>query len=305
MHVLLLGTAAGGGFPQWNCRCATCQAARESPPRATPRTQSSIAVSADGAHWFLGNASPDVRAQLERLGEGPPGAVRWSPVEGVVFTDAELDHSLGLALLREARLLPVFATRAVLDVVTDDSRILPVTRTFADVPETALALEHPTSLKLRDGRDSVLTIEMIPVRGSAPRFARREMAGHTSAAVFQHVATGRRLAYVPACAAIDDTLLGTLHGMELVLFDGTCFTDDEMRSAGVSDRTATAMGHQPISGARGSLPVLRELAANGRTRVVYVHINNTNPMLVQGSPQRAEVEAAGITIGEDGMRLTV
>ncbi|HVP70529.1 MAG TPA: pyrroloquinoline quinone biosynthesis protein PqqB [Gemmatimonadaceae bacterium] len=305
MHVLLLGTAAGGGFPQWNCRCATCEAVRESPPRAAPRTQSSIAVSADGAHWFLGNASPDVRAQLERLGEGPPGAVRWSPVEGVVFPDADLDHSLGLALLREARLLPLFATRAVLDVVTDDSRILPVTRTFADVPETALALEHPTSLKLRDGRDSVLTIEMIPVRGSAPRFARREMAGHTSAAVFQHVATGRRLAYVPACAAIDDTLLGTLHGMELVLFDGTCFTDDEMRSAGVSDRTATAMGHQPISGARGSLPVLRELAANGRTRVAYVHINNTNPILLHGSPQRAEVEAAGITIGEDGMRLTV
>jgi pyrroloquinoline quinone biosynthesis protein B len=305
MHVLLLGTAAGGGFPQWNCRCATCQAARESPPRATPRTQSSIAVSADGAHWFLGNASPAVRAQLERLGAGPPGAVRWSPVEGVVFTDAELDHTLGLALLREARLLPVFATRAVLDVMTDDSRILPVTRTFADVPGTALALEHPTSLKLRDARESGLTVELVPARGSAPRFARREIAGHTNAAVFQHVVTGRRLAYVPACAAIDDALLRTLHGMELVLFDGTCFTDDEMRSAGVSDRTATAMGHQPISGARGSLPVFRTLAANGRTRVVFVHINNTNPILLHGSPQRAEVEAAGITIGEDGMRLTV
>ena len=305
MQVLLLGTAAGGGFPQWNCRCATCQSARETPPRATPRTQSSIAVSADGTHWFLGNASPDVRSQLERLGAGPPGAVRWSPVEGVVFTDAELDHTLGLALLREARLLPVWATGPVLDALSDDSRLLPVTRAFSEVPATTLGAGVVAPLKLRDGRHSGLTVELVPVPGSAPRFARREMAGHTNAAVFQHVASGRRLAYVPACAAIDDALLRTLHGMELVLFDGTCFTDDEMRSAGVSDRTASAMGHQPISGARGSLPVLRELAANGRTRVMYVHINNTNPMLVRGSPQRAEVETAGIAIGEDGARLTV
>ena len=305
MQVLLLGTAAGNGFPQWNCRCATCQAARETPPRATPRTQSSIAVSADGAHWFLGNASPDVRAQLERLGAGPPGAVRWSPVEGVVFTDAELDHTLGVALLREARLLPVWATRSVLDVLSEDSRLLPVTRAFGDVPETTLGAGVVAPLKLRDGRDSGLTVELVAVQGSAPRFARREMAGHTNAAVFQDVASGRRLAYVPGCAAIEDALLRTLHGMELVLFDGTCFTDDEMRSAGASDRTASAMGHQPVAGARGSLPVLRTLAANGRTRVIYVHIYNTNPMLVQGSPQRAEVEAAGIGIGEDGTRLTV
>lgn len=305
MHVLLLGTAAGGGFPQWNCFCAPCRAARETPPRAAPRTQSSIAVSADGAHWFLGNASPDVRAQLERLGTAPPDTVRWSPVEGVVLTDAELDHTLGLVLLREARLLPVWATRAVLDVITDDSRLLPVTRAFGELPATALASGAVAPLMRRDGGDSGITIELVPVPGSAPRFARRELPGHTSAAVFHEAATGRRCAYVPACAAIDEALLRVLHGMELVLFDGTCFTDDEMRSAGVSDRTASMMGHQPISGARGSLSVLRTLAANGRTRVVYVHINNTNPMLVRGSAPRAEVETAGIGIGEDGMRFAV
>ena len=305
MHVILLGTAAGGGFPQWNCRCATCQAARATPPRATPRTQSSIAVSADGMHWFLGNASPDVRTQVERLGAGPPGVVRWSPVEGVVLTDAELDHTLGLALLREARLLPVWATSAVLDVLSDDSRILPVTRAFSELPVTALGAGIVAPLKLRDGRDSGLTVELVPVPGSAPRFSRRDLQGHTNAAVFHQAATGRRCAYVPACAAIDEALLRTLHGMELVLFDGTCFTEDEMHAAGVSERGASAMGHQPISGARGSLAVLRTLAANGRTRVAYVHINNTNPMLVSGSPQRDEVEAAGIAIGDDGMRFTV
>ena len=305
MQVILLGTAAGGGFPQWNCRCPTCNAARELPPRAKPRTQSGIAVSADGTHWFLGNSSPDVRAQLAQLGDGPPGAVRWSPVEGIVFTDAELDHTLGLALLREARLLPVWGTRTVLEMLTDDSRLLPLARAFCDVPALALAPGAVLPLTRRDGQPSGLTIEIIPVAGSAPRFARRESEGHTGAAVFHETASGKRCAYVPGCAALDDALLRALHGMELVLFDGTCFTDDEMRVLGVSDRTALRMGHQPVSGERGSLSSLRALAANGRTRVVYVHVNNTNPMLVEGSPQRTEVEGAGIAIGEDGMHLTV
>jgi pyrroloquinoline quinone biosynthesis protein B len=126
-----------------------------------------------------------------------------------------------------------------------------------------------------------------------------------SAAVFHEIATGRRCAFVPGCAALDETLLRALRGMELVLFDGTCFTDDEMRALGTSDRTASMMGHQPVSGVGGSLPALRSLAANGRTRVFYVHVNNTNPMLVRGSPQRAVVEDAGLLIGEDGVRLTV
>ena len=141
MHVLLLGTAAGGGFPQWNCWCECCRVARSQPHLAWPRSQSSVAISHDGFHWFLLNASPDVREQLSRLPAAEPRTTRHVPIEGVLLTDAELDHSLGIALLREARHLPLYTTSAIRSVIEHDSRILPVTRAFAEVPWTELPLD--------------------------------------------------------------------------------------------------------------------------------------------------------------------
>ena len=152
MHVVLLGTAAGGGFPQWNCWCPSCRVARSDPQRAIPRSQSSAAVSADGARWFLLNASPDVHAQLARLSSAAPTGYRHVPVEGIVLTDAELDHTLGVVLLREARRLQVLATDAVRRVIEDDSRVLAVTRAFADVTVTELMMDVPTRALL-PGRD--------------------------------------------------------------------------------------------------------------------------------------------------------
>lgn len=302
MHVILLGTAAGGGFPQWNCWCPTCRIAREDPERARPRSQSSIAFSADGLRWFLGNASPDVREQLSLLPRAAVKGVRHVPVEGIVLTDAELDHTLGLTLLREGRLLQIIATPAVLHTIAEDSRVLPVTEAFATVNVTEVDLGDPVSLDYRDGSASGLTIEMKAVRGDPPRFARREEVGHTVAAFIRDTHTGKECAFVPGCGGLGPKLLARLDTADLLLFDGTFWTDDELSRLDISDRPALAMGHVPISGAEGSLASLSQLSCRQK---VYTHINNTNPMLIESSRERAAIEAAGMIVGMDGMRFEI
>lgn len=298
MQLMLLGSAAGGGFPQWNCWCPTCRIARSAPERARSRTQSSLAVSADGLHWFLCNASPDVREQIARLPAEPSDAMRLVPVDGVIATDAELDHTLGLALLREARALDVYATRAVHETLECDSHLLPVIRAFADITVHELPLDGCTELTDREGRASGLVVEPFAVPGDAPRFARHERPGHTVGLTIRDTATGGSCAFVPGCGGFDDALFDRLARVDVLLFDGTFFTDDEMPALGLSDRTARAMGHVPVSGDDGSLARLAELPCREK---VYTHINNTNPMLIDDSAQRAMVEAAGVRVGEDGM----
>jgi pyrroloquinoline quinone biosynthesis protein B len=302
MHVILLGTAAGGGFPQWNCWCPTCRIARDNPERAKPRSQSSIAFSADGVRWFLGNASPDVREQLSHLPHGAVTGVRHVPVEGIVLTDAELDHTLGIALLREGRLLQIIATAAVLHTIAEDSRVLPVTEAFAAVQLVEMGLGDATPLVYRDGSPSGLTVELKAVRGDPPRFARREEIGHTVAAFVREEKTGTSFAFVPGCGGLGPKLLARLNEAELLLFDGTFWTNDELNHLGISDRPALAMGHVPISGADGSLAALSQLSCRQK---VYTHINNTNPMLLEESPERAAVEASGMVVGMDGMRFEI
>lgn len=302
MHVILLGTAAGGGFPQWNCWCPTCRAARETPERAHRRTQSSIAFSADGARWFLGNASPDVRDQLSLLPRSDVRGMRHVPVEGIVLTDAELDHTLGIALLREGRLLQVIATPSVLHTIAEDSRVLPVTQAFATVQTVEAELERVVPLEYRNGSPSGLTIEMLAVRGDPPRFARRDEEGHTVAAFIREESTGATCAFVPGCGGLAPRLLGRLNEAELLLFDGTFWTNDELIRLDISDRPALAMGHVPVFGSEGSLGTLQQLSCR---RKVYTHINNTNPMLIESSAERALVEAAGLAVGADGMRFEI
>jgi pyrroloquinoline quinone biosynthesis protein B len=302
MHVILLGTAAGGGFPQWNCWCPTCRIARDDPARAHTRTQSSIAFSADGVRWFLGNASPDVREQLAQLPRVEVTGVRHVPVEGIVLTDAELDHTLGVTLLREGRLLQIIATPSVIRTIAEDSRVLPVTQAFAVVQTVEVALGEATPLDYRDGSPSGLTIEMKAVRGDPPRFARKEEVGHTVAAFITDTASGRTCAFVPGCGGLGPKLLARLSEADLLLFDGTFWTDDELIRLGISDRPASSMGHVAISGPEGSLALLSRLDCGQK---VYTHINNTNPMLIEGSPERTAVEAAGMLVGMDGMRFEI
>jgi pyrroloquinoline quinone biosynthesis protein B len=300
VHLVLLGTAAGGGFPQWNCWCRCCRTARAHPSLAQPRSQSSVAVSRDGRRWFLLNASPDVRDQLRWIQADPaPDAVRHVPVEGVVLTDAELDHTLGLVLLREAGSLPVYATCAVASILEEDSRLLSTTRAFSDVPGRELRLEQDTPLLLREGTPSGLSVQAFTVPAGPPRFASREEEGHTIGLMVREEGGGT-CAFVPGCGGLDELLLDRLSEADALLFDGTFWSDDELITLGIGSRRARQLDHMPITGPDGSLGLLASLPC--RTRI-YTHINNTNPVLLEDSPERDAVARAGLVVGMDGMRV--
>jgi pyrroloquinoline quinone biosynthesis protein B len=274
--------------------------ARREPNRARHRSQSSAAVSVDGRRWFLLNASPDVHAQLARLPVGEPAAMRHVPVEGVVLTDAELDHTLGILLLREGRYLQIYATPEVRSIVEHDSRIVPVTRAFAEVRLENLPADGSTPLSYRDGCPSGLTVSRFPVPAGPPRFASDDHPGHTVGLLIRDETSSGACAFVPGCGGLDETLLGLLDQADLVLFDGTFWKDDELIALGIGDRTAREMDHLPVSGPDGSL---ERLASLGSAHRIYTHINNTNPMLIEDSPERRLVERLGLTVGDDGMRF--
>jgi pyrroloquinoline quinone biosynthesis protein B len=302
LRVVLLGTAAGGGFPQWNCWCPICRTGRSDPRRALPRSQSTAAVSADGERWFLLNASPDIRAQLACLPGTMPDGVRHVPIEGIVTTDAELDHTVGIVLLREARWLQLYATSAVRSILERESRLLPVTQAFAEVEVTEMPIGKRTPLRYRYGQTSGLSVEPFEVPAGPPRFAPRAAAGHTVGLTLRDEATGGSCAFVPGCGALDQSLLGRFEETDLLLFDGTFWSDDELVALGISDRRAREMDHLPVSGADGSLS---RLAGLTRPVIVYTHINNTNPMLLEDSPERQAVERAGLQVGTDGTSFTI
>jgi pyrroloquinoline quinone biosynthesis protein B len=244
-----------------------------------------------------------VHAQLTRLPAiEQPAEMRHVPVEGVVLTDGELDHTVGLLLLREGRHLQVWATDAVHRIVEHDSRIVPVTRAFAEVRMETLPVGGSVPLSYRDGCPSGLTVSSFAVPAGPPRFADGDHPGHTVGLLVRDESTGGVCAFVPGCGGLDQPLLDLLGRAELVLFDGTFWTDDELIGLGIGERTAREMDHLPVSGPEGSLERLAALP--GRQRV-YTHINNTNPMLIEDSPQRLQVEHRGVMVGADGMRFTL
>jgi pyrroloquinoline quinone biosynthesis protein B len=249
------------------------------------------------------NASPDVREQLHWLSTEPPGsAIRHVPIEGVLLTDAELDHTLGIALLREARHLPLYATAAVESILDRDSRLLPVTRTFSKVPVTELPLHAPVTLQYRDGSASGLSVEAFPVAAGPPRFATGAREGHTVGLTLRDEGSGRTCTFVPGCGDVKPPTLEHLRAADALFFDGTFWADDELIALGVGDRTARELDHVPIAGEGGSLEQLTALSCEHR---VYTHINNTNPILLEQSPEHDAVTRAGIVVGFDGLRLTV
>ncbi len=259
-------------------------------------------MSPGGDRWFLLNASPDVHAQLARLPVKAASSMRHVPVEGVLLTDAELDHTLGIALLREARQLQLCATEAVRRVLEDDSRILPTTRAFATVQVSELALDRWLPLCYRDGTSSGIRVRAFAVPGGPARFATTDLPGHTVGLELKDDATGGTCAFAPGCGDLDSKLLDLLGSADLVLFDGTFWTDGELVALGISDRTARQMDHLPVSGPGGSLERLAALPSRHR---VYTHINNTNPLLLEDGPERALVERQGLTVGADGMQFTL
>jgi len=231
-----------------------------------------------------------------------PDGVRHVPVEGIVTTDAELDHTVGIVLLREARRLQLYATSAARSILERESRFLPVTQAFAEVEVTEMPLGERIPLRYRGGQTSGISVEPFEVPAGPPRFAPGAAAGHTVGLTLRDEATGGSCAFVPGCGALDQSLLGRFEETDLLLFDGTFWSDDELVALGISDRRAREMDHLPVSGADGSLS---RLAGLTRPVIVYTHINNTNPMLLEDSPEREAVERAGLQVGADGTSFTI
>jgi pyrroloquinoline quinone biosynthesis protein B len=306
MKAMVLGAAAGGGFPQWNSNAAACNRARRGDPAARARTQASLAVSADGQHWFLCNASPDLRQQIEATPElHPRDGLRSSPIAGVLLTGGDVDAIAGLLTLRERQPLTVYATTKVHAVL----RANPIFDVLAAdvVRREVLLLEQSLPLKLPDGSPSGLTVRCFAVPGKVPLYL--EASEGTPPIVLGEDTVGveisdarSRLFFIPGCAAMTDTVLQRLRGAELVLFDGTLWQDDEMIRNGLGSKTGRRMGHMSLSGAEGTIAAFNGL---GVKRKVLVHINNSNPVLLEDSSERAELEAAGWEVAHDGMRLSL
>ncbi|KQP58888.1 pyrroloquinoline quinone biosynthesis protein PqqB [Methylobacterium sp. Leaf112] len=299
MHVVILGSAAGGGLPQWNCRCPICSLAREDSTRVRPRTQSSIAVSPDGDRWLLVNASPDIRQQLfDTPVLHPREGLRHSPIHAVLLTNGDVDHVAGLLTLREGQPFTLYGTAGILDSVNAN-------RVFDVMADGVVARE---SIGLDAAFEPVpgLTVTLFSVPGKVPLWLEGEtvdLGAETETTVGAMIeAGGKRLAYIPGCARVTDRLKAQIAGVEALLFDGTVLLDDDMIRAGVGTKTGWRMGHVPMTGENGSIAALADIEIGRR---VFVHINNTNPVLVEDSAERASVEAEGWTVAHDGLSLSL
>jgi pyrroloquinoline quinone biosynthesis protein B len=320
MRVKILGSAAGGGFPQWNCACASCSAVRSGTFAGMARTQAQVAISADSHNddsrnddkWFLLGASPDLRAQIEATPELHPqrqpgkNDVRQSPIAGAVLANADIDHVLGLLLLRELQPLRVYATDSIRRILTDDNSMFAMLQRVSDqvtwstfAPGAIFRLENPA------GKDSGLRCRALSLGTHYPAYVspRRQgelTFGEASLGLIVESPSGKRLAYMPAVPEIDNALLQEFDSADVLLFDGTFWRDDELIRMQGSGQTSHQMGHVPVSSAEGSL---NKLAGLRRPRKIFIHINNTNPMLNEASPEYRQVRESGWEVAEDGCQF--
>ncbi len=299
MQAIVLGSAAGGGIPQWNCRCPVCALAWAGDPRVEARTQSSLAVSADGVSWLLLNASPDIRAQIAATPAlQPRDGLRHSPIAAVALTNGDVDHVAGLLSLRESQPFTLFGTADTLGLIAGNP--------IFDVVNPALVARRTVGLGEAFSPLPGLELELFSVPGKVPLWREDENlvvgaeTGSTVGVVLK--ANGRRVVYVPGCAAVTDTLKARMADADLLFFDGTLYRDDEMVCAGTGVKTGARMGHLSMSGADGTIALLADVPVKRR---VFIHINNTNPALIDGSDERRAVEAAGWTVARDGMEFAL
>lgn len=308
MKILVLGAAAGGGFPQWNSNDAVARRAREGDPALPHQTQSSIAVSADGVRWVLFNASPDIRQQIDRNPALHPGAgdgLRATPIAAVVLTNADIDHVAGLLSLRESQKLALYGHARVLDVLARNSIFHVLNPDF--VARRTLELEQATAIHDRDGDLLGITVRAFAVPGKIALWledgATPGLGTAEGDTLGLEISDGHNsFFYIPACAAMTPALARRLSGASLVFFDGTLWEDGEMIAAGVGRKTGTRMGHMSCSRPDGTIAAFRLLNV---ARKLFIHINNTNPLLDRQSPQRRQAEAAGWEIAHDGMEITL
>jgi pyrroloquinoline quinone biosynthesis protein B len=308
MLVRILGAAAGGGFPQWNCHCHGCETSRAG--KAKPLTQSSIAVRANNGDWFLINASPDVRSQIESMRsqccfveEGQRSASadissRSLPFAGIILTDAEIDHTTGLILLRESsQPLKIYSPASVKSALTTGYPLLNTLENYCGVEWFPLMLEEAIPIS------SDLEIEAFALSTKPPKYMQgdSDQIWGIGLTIRDHN-TGGILTYAPGLASIDEAMQRRLNASDCILIDGTFWTNDELPALGIGSRSALQMGHLPLSGEEGSL---KKLAQTTTPRKILVHINNTNPILIPDSSERQIVESKGIEIGDDGLMFTL
>src|SRR5215831_612770 len=298
MRIKVLGAAAGGGFPQWNCGCPNCRDLRSGALAAKPLTQECVAVSGDGKRWFLLNASPEIRSQIESNAILHPRGPRDSPIAGIVLTNGDLDHCLGLLSLRESHPLVIYATERVRRGFTEGNVLY---RTLQRFPEQV------TWRILEPGRETDLDgleLEAMPAPGKPPIHLEDggSDAGDNIGLLLHDRKTGKRLAYFSAAAAITPAMRAAFDRADCLFFDGTFWTSDELVALGLGDKRAEQMAHLRVGGEGGSLRALAGVRAPKR---VYIHINNTNPLLRPRSPERREAEAAGWEIAYDGMEVNL
>jgi pyrroloquinoline quinone biosynthesis protein B len=305
MKIKVLGSAAGGGFPQWNCNCHNCDGVRRGTVKAKRRTQSSIAVSANGEDWLLVNASPDLLAQIAASPELQPARQpRDTGIAAVLVMDAQIDHVTGLLMLRERGTpLPLYATPAVWQDLSTGFPIGPILSHYCGVEHHAIALDGaPIELAALPR----VRIDPLPLTSKAPPYSPHREAperGDNIGLVITNLDTGKRAFYAPGLGVLEPHVLAAMQDMDLLLVDGTTWTNDEMIRLGFSKKTAADMGHLPQSGPGGMIEVLDGIGASPArpVRKVLIHINNTNPILVEDGPERRTLAEHGIELAEDGM----
>jgi pyrroloquinoline quinone biosynthesis protein B len=310
MQIKILGSAAGGAFPQWNCGCANCRSVRAGTFRGHPRTQTQVAISQDGRSWFLLGASPDLRAQIEATPVlHPREGLRQSPISGIVLANADVDHVLGLLLLRELQPLRIHATAAVRRILLEDNSIFGMLQRIQNQAAWSdFAPDTEFSLRNQRGEDSGIRCRAWPLGTHFPAYVTAErsseFAGDEASLGFvvyseNDNSSSPRFAYLPAVPQLDDALLERLDSCDVLLFDGTFWRDDELIRVQGSGQTARQMGHVPVEES------LVKLAALRRPRKIFLHINNTNPMLDEASAEHRRVRDAGWEIAEDGWQFNL
>lgn len=307
LRVIVLGAAAGGGVPQWNCGCPVCRAAFADPELR--RTQASVAISADGADWFLINAAPDLRQQIIANPQLHPqrGALRHSPIAGVILTNGEVDAVAGLLSMREGSPFTIYAHAKVLAILKTNSIFNVLNEKL--VARQPIAVDQPFSLLLPDGAPSGLEVSAFAVPGKGAWYLEGQThpggadgEGDTLGLTITETATGRTVHVLTACARVTDDLKARIAGAPLVLFDGTVWRDDELIAAGLGTKTGQAMGHIAMADHDGAIAALADL---GIGQKLFVHVNNSNPALLAHSAERGQIEAAGWQIPADGTEVTL
>ncbi len=299
MQFLVLGSAAGGGLPQWNCLCENCRLAYQRDGRLTARTQCSVAVSGDGENWVVLSATPDLRQQIiANPALHPKIAPRHSPIKAVFAPNGDIDNIAGLLVMREMQAFTLYATRSVM--AQTQGGVFGVLN--ADVVKRqVIALDETVDTGMGFTLTAFVTPGKIPLYMESPNEAEIEIAAEGEYTVGVEIRQNeRRFYYIPSCARMTDALRKRLEGAEILFFDGTTFEDDEMIRQGLMPKTAWRMGHMAMNGERGSLRALADIDIRRR---VFIHINNSNPALRHDSAERAQVEAAGWQIGHDGLLI--